>query len=103
VLLGADDDPPVGLVHVTVAPGGGMPEHDHGASTVVLIPVAGTAQLIDVADDDRTLELLPGTITTVPVGRRVRLHNAGSVDAQLLVVVSPPDFARQLTAWPAAA
>lgn len=104
VLLGADDDAAaVGVVNVTVNPGSGMPEHDHGASTVVLIPVAGTAELIDVADADRTLQLLPGTITTIPVGRRVRLHNPSSVDAQILVVVSPPDFAQQIARWPTVA
>lgn len=103
VVLGADDDSPVGIVHVSVAAGSGMPEHDHGASTVVLIPLAGTARLIDVADDDRALQLVGGTITTIPVGRRVRLDNPGSVEAQLLVVVSPPDFAQRLAAWPAAA
>jgi mannose-6-phosphate isomerase-like protein (cupin superfamily) len=102
VLLGAQDDSPVGVVQVTVPAGGGMPEHDHGPSTVVLIPRAGEAELIDVADGDRALRLLPDTITTIPVGRRVRLHNPGSVDAQLLVVVSPPDFARRIDAWPSA-
>jgi mannose-6-phosphate isomerase-like protein (cupin superfamily) len=80
-----------------------MPEHDHGPSTVVLIPLAGAARLIDVADDGRALQLVSGTITIVPVGRRVRLDNPGSVEAQLLVVVSPPEFAQELSAWPAAA
>jgi len=102
VLLGAGDDAPVGVVSVTVAPGGAMPEHDHGPSAVVLIALAGGAQVVDVADGERVVPLTPGTITTIAVGRRVRLQNPGPDDARLLVVVSPPDFARGLAAWPAA-
>lgn len=101
VVLGAADDAPVGLVHVSVPPGGGMPEHDHGPSTIVLVPLTGTAQLIDVADGERVLELEHGAVTTIPVGRRVRLHNPGSDPADLLVIVSPPDFARRIAQWPA--
>jgi len=103
VLLGAENDAPVGLVHVRVAPGGAMPEHDHGVSSVVLIPLAGTAQLIDVADGDRVIPLAQRTVTTVPIGRRVRLENPGTDEAELLVVVAPADFARELAGWPAAA
>jgi quercetin dioxygenase-like cupin family protein len=99
ILLGADDDAPVGVIHVTVPPGGGMPEHDHGPSTVVLIPLAGAARLIDTAHGERVRTLLPGTITTIPVGRRVRLHNPGNEQAELFVVASPPDFAQQIAGW----
>jgi mannose-6-phosphate isomerase-like protein (cupin superfamily) len=100
VLLNGDDSP-VGAIHVRLAAGAELPEHDHGPSTVVLIPRSGTAQLVDVAARDRTTDLRPGTVTTIPVGRRVRLRNPGDGDAELLVVVSPAEFARGLTAWPA--
>jgi len=103
VLLGTEADSPLGVISVTVPAGGGMPEHDHGPSTVVLIPQSGSAHLVDVADDERVIELPLGTLTTIPVGRRVRLENPGSVDAHLLVALSPPDFARQIAKWPEAA
>lgn len=91
------DEGPVGFVHVTVEPGGAMPEHDHGASAVALIPLAGEARLLD---GDRTFVLPTGTVTTIPIGRRVRLENPGAEEVRLIVVVSPPDFAKALNAWP---
>lgn len=93
---------PVGVLHVTVPPGGAMPEHDHGPSTTMLVPLAGSVQLIDVADGERRIDVSPGSVTTIPIGRRVRLENGGDADARLLVVLSPPDFAQQAAGWPGA-
>jgi quercetin dioxygenase-like cupin family protein len=102
VLLGASEDSAVGVLHVTVAPGAAMPEHDHGPSTTTLMPVAGSARLIDVDAGGQIIDLAPGMVTTIPVGRRVRLENAGDVEARLMVVVAPADFARNVARWPAA-
>jgi mannose-6-phosphate isomerase-like protein (cupin superfamily) len=102
VLLGGEGDSPVGVLHVTVPPGGAMPEHDHGESTTFLLAVGGSARLVDVSAGERPVEVRPGTVTTIPVGRRVRLENPGEDEARLVVVLSPPDFARRAAAWPAA-
>lgn len=102
VLLGTREDAPVGVVHVTVPAHGAMPDHDHGASSTLLIPLSGTARLIDAADRQDVTELRPGRIATIPVGRRVRLENPSDTEATLLVVLSPPDFIRQITGWPPA-
>lgn len=103
VVLGAENGLPFGVVQVTVPADGAMPAHDHGDSVVALVPLAGAANLIDVDNDERTVPIEPGTLTTIPVGRRVRLENPSAEEARLLVVVSPPDFAERISAWPPAA
>lgn len=35
----------VAVIHVEIPAGGRMPEHDHGASQIVLIPVSGSVQV----------------------------------------------------------
>ncbi len=99
VLIGADAGWRAGLVEVTVPPGGEMPEHDHGASEVILIVRAGRARLI--ASDGVVTKLEPGVVVTIPVGERVRLENPEDEEARLSVVLTPPDFATAVAAWPA--
>ena len=100
VVIGADAGWRVGLVEVTVPPGGEMPEHDHGASEVTLIVQAGTARLVATSDGSVT-ELNPGMVVTIPVGERVRLENPGDEEVRVSVVLAPPDFAATVAAWPA--
>jgi quercetin dioxygenase-like cupin family protein len=76
-----------------------MPEHDHGASEVILIVRAGRARLI--ASDGVVTKLEPGAVVTIPVGERVRLENPEDEEARLSVVLTPPDFATAVAAWPA--
>ncbi|MGH2843870.1 MAG: cupin domain-containing protein [Solirubrobacteraceae bacterium] len=99
VLIGSEAGLRTGLVEVTVPPGGMMPEHDHGASEVLLSVLGGEARLVEVADATVTA-LSPGAVVTIPVGERVRVENPGSEDARLLVALTPPDFADALAAWP---
>ncbi len=101
ILIGAQEGRPIGVLHVTVPPGGVMPAHEHGASEVLLISLGGEARVVD-AQDGAVTELAPGALATIPVGRRVSLENPGSQPARLLVVLTPPDFAEQLTSWPSA-
>jgi quercetin dioxygenase-like cupin family protein len=89
----------VAVVHVEIPAGGGMPEHDHGASEIVLIPLSGTAEL---RNDGQTQTLSAGMAAWIARGERVSLANPGPEPASLMVVASPPEFARRLAAWPAA-
>jgi quercetin dioxygenase-like cupin family protein len=102
IVIGADRGLPVGVLEVTVPVGGAMPEHDHGASATLLVPLAGSLRLIEAGDVGRATELEPGTLATIPIGCRVRLENAGDQEARMLAVLTPPDFAGQLEGWPAA-
>lgn len=99
VLVGLKDHWPMGVAHVVLPAGGGMPEHDHSSSSTMLIPIEGTVTLID-AEGDGILELEPGSVATIPIGHRVAISNPGGSEAKLMVVFDPPDFTRQLESWP---
>jgi quercetin dioxygenase-like cupin family protein len=101
IVIGADAGRPAGVLVVTVPAGGAMPKHDHGASETMLIPQSGRLRLVD-ADDGSVVELEPGVLATIPVGQSVTLENPTDQDARTLVVLTPPDFAAQLAAWPTA-
>lgn len=99
VVIGADRGHPFGVLDVTVPAGAAMPEHDHGVSEALLVPLAGSLRLVEA---ERVTELEPGALATIPVGCRVRLENAGETEARLLVLLSPADFVAQVERWPAA-
>lgn len=103
IVVGADRGLPVGVLSVALPPGGAMPEHDHGDSTVVLVPLAGRLRLVEAGDGGSVTELEPGALATIPVGQRVRLENAGDGRAQTLAILTPADFVRRLESWPAEA
>ncbi len=102
IVVGAAEATPVGVLEVTMPVGGAMPEHEHGESAVLLLPLAGRFRLVETGDAGQAIEIEPGAVATIPVGRRVRLENAGEVEARTLVVLTPPDFAERLDDWPAA-
>lgn len=89
----------VAVVHVEIPAGGGMPEHDHGASQIVLIPLSGS---IEVQQANQTRILSAGMAAHIATGERVSLANPGSEPASLMVIASPPQFAERLATWPAA-
>jgi quercetin dioxygenase-like cupin family protein len=86
-------------IHVEIPAGGGMPEHDHGPSEILLIPLSGPAEL---RHGDQVSVLPPGTAAHIARGERVSLANPGLQPVTLMVVASPPDFASRLASWPAA-
>lgn len=102
IVVGAAEETPMGVLEVTMPVGGAMPEHDHGVSAVLLVPFAGRFRLVEAGDAGRTTEIESGAVATIPVGRRVRLENAGDVEARVLVVLTPPDFVERLDDWPSA-
>lgn len=89
----------VAAVHVEIPAGGGMPEHDHGTSEIVLIPLSGSVEL---RHDGQASTLSPGMAAYIAIGERVSLGNPGSEPVSLIVVASPPEFAGRLARWPAA-
>jgi len=100
IVIGAADADRMGVLEVTLPVGGAMPEHDHGESAVLLAPLEGRLRLVEPTADGRTTELETGMLATIPVGCRVRLENAGDVEARTLVVLTPPQFAERLEEWP---
>jgi quercetin dioxygenase-like cupin family protein len=92
------DSAQVAAVHVEIPAGSGLPEHDHGASEIVLIPLSGTAEL---RHDGQARALSAGMAAHVGRGERVSLANPGPEPASLMVVASPADFARHVATWPA--
>jgi quercetin dioxygenase-like cupin family protein len=88
----------VAVVQMEIPAGGGLPEHSHGPSEIVLIPLSGTLRL-EHEGQARTLE--SGAAAHIATGERVSLNNPGTEPATLMLVASPPEFAIHLTEWPA--
>lgn len=101
VVIGADEGVGIGVVDVTVPAGCAMGEHAHGASSTLLLPREGRLRLVD-AESGEVVELEPGVLATIPIGRRVRLENPGPADARTLAILAPADFAASVAAWPVA-
>ncbi|MBQ0825203.1 cupin domain-containing protein [Streptomyces tagetis] len=89
----------VAVVHLELPAGGGLPEHDHGASEIVLVPLSGTALL---RHGGKEHPLTPGTTAHIATGERVALTNPGDEPVSLMVVASPPEFAAHIASWPLA-
>lgn len=89
----------VAAVHMEIPAGGGLPEHSHGASEIVLVPLAGAVRL---RHEGRERTLSPGMSAHIATGERVSLSNEEAEAATLVVVASPPEFAEHLASWPTA-
>ena len=87
----------LGVAHVTIPPGGGMPEHAHGESTVLVVPLAG--ELL-IATGEHHEKVTPGVVVLLDHGERVRLANETSEPLSLLAVFAPAGFVRALASWP---
>jgi quercetin dioxygenase-like cupin family protein len=74
-LFGSESGTPVAVLHVTLPVGGRLPEHDHGPSHVVLIPLHGRDRLHHDGDDH---DLGRGTAAHIGVGERISLINRGT-------------------------
>lgn len=102
VLIGTEDDWPMGVAHVVIPAGGGMPEHEHGSSAAMVLPLDRPVVMVDV-QEGAELEIGPGEVATIPIGDLVEVRNRGDAVATIAVVFNPPDFIRQLESWPAGA
>lgn len=101
VLIGIDDNWPMGVAHVVIPPGGGMPEHDHGSSAAMVLPLDQPVVMVE-AREGAELEVGPGEVVTIPIGDLVEVRNRGEAQATIAVIFNPPDFTHQLDSWPAA-
>ncbi|MGW5171613.1 cupin domain-containing protein [Streptomyces nodosus] len=100
LLITKETSEQVAVLHVELPAGATMPEHDHGASQIVLIPLAGSVEL---HHDGQARTLTAGAAAAhIAVGERVSLANPGTEPASLMVVASPPEFAGRLASWPLA-
>lgn len=98
VLFGGEPDgPDVGVVRVEVPPGSAMPEHRHGGSDVVLLPIVGTVVIVKGAE---SLAAHPGDAALVRKEEAVSLRNPGTEAAQVVVAAGPPGFVTGIRQWP---
>jgi quercetin dioxygenase-like cupin family protein len=99
VLVAAGISDNIAMVQVWIPPGGGLPEHDHGPSEIVLVHLSGS---IDLQQGDQLHRLAPGAVAHLATGERVSLHNPGTEPAVMMIVASPPEFVGRIARWPAA-
>lgn len=99
VLVAAETSDNVAMVQVWIPPGGGLPEHDHGPSEIVLIHRSGS---IELRQGDQLHRLAPGAIAHIATGERVSLTNPGTEPAVMMIVASPAEFVARIAGWPAA-
>lgn len=83
---------------VTIPPGGGMPEHAHGESTTLVVPLTG--ELL-IASGEHQEKVTQGVVVLLDYEERVSLTNQTSQPVTLLAVFAPAGFVRTLTNWPA--
>jgi hypothetical protein len=95
VLVGTEDDWPMGVAHVVIPAGGGMPEHEHGSSAAMVLPLDQPVVMVDV-NEPAELEARPGDVVTIPVADLVEVRNRGEADTTIAAVFNPPEFTRQL-------
>lgn len=96
-LLGGSGESELAAAQVRIPPGGSMPEHSHGDSEALVIPVAGELVISD-AEQEHVLSV--GEIVYVPRGDRVRLENRGDQPASMIAVFTPPAFIKTFDDWP---
>jgi quercetin dioxygenase-like cupin family protein len=89
----------VAVLHMELPVGGSLPEHSHGPSEIVLVPLSGR---LTVRHGGQEHPLTAGAAAHIARGERVSLSNAGDEPARLVIVASPPDFAAHPESWPAA-
>ena len=99
VLVAAETSDNIAMVQVWIPPGGGLPEHDHGPSEIVLVHVSGS---IELRQGDQHHRLAPGAVAHIATGERVSLANPGTEPAVMMIVASPPEFVARLAKWPVA-
>lgn len=102
VIVGADAGLPAGVVFITVPPGASMPAHAHGDSHTILMPMTGHAILTDDASGV-PIDLVPGTIVTIPKGDKVMLENPGDIEMTMTAVFMDAAFASEVEQWPVVA
>ncbi len=95
-----DERPETGQLaaaHVVLPAGGAMPEHEHGESEALVVPLAG--ELV-ISSGNQHEKITPGVVGRLARGERVRLENQSSDPVSLLAVFAPGHFLPALASWP---
>lgn len=88
----------IGVIHLVIPAGVAIPEHDHGASQIVLIPLSGSLEL---RQGEHRRPLSYGMAAHIGVGERIGLANLDAVPATVMLIASPPQFVHRIaTTWP---
>jgi quercetin dioxygenase-like cupin family protein len=88
----------IGVIHLEIPAGAAIPEHDHGASQIVVIPLTGSLEL---SQGEHRRPLSKGMAAHIGLGERVGLANRDVRPATVMVIASPPEFADRIAAsWP---
>jgi len=88
VLLGGESGR-LAAIHVTVKGGARMPEHDHGDSDALLLPLTGRLVL---RGNGAEAQLEPGVVAFVAAGERMSVENPATAAASMIVCFAPPTF-----------
>jgi len=83
--------------YVTIPAGGGMPEHAHGESTALVVPLTG--ELL-IRSDQHKEKVASGVVVLLDQGERVSLSNETSEPVSMLGVFVPAGFIGALSSWP---
>lgn len=89
----------LGAAYVTIPAGGRMPEHAHGESTALVVPLTGELLIRSGQHEER---VAPGVVVLLDQGERVSLFNETGQPVSMLGVFAPAGFVGALTSWPAA-
>lgn len=89
----------LGVIHLEIPAGVAMPEHDHGASQIVLIPLSGAVEL---RQGENISPLSHGMTAHIDAGERVGLANTSDTAASIILVATPPQFVHRVANWPEA-
>lgn len=98
---GEADSADVGLVRVTVPPGGGMPPHQHAGSDVILTPTSG--RVVITREGGHEITVATGDAALIGRDETVALTNPGEEEAHFIVAAGPADFVAGIRSWPAPA
>jgi len=80
--------------YVTIPARGTMPEHAHGESTALVVPLTG--ELL-IRSGQHEGKVAPGVVVLLDQGERVSLSNETRQPVSMLAVFAPAGFIRALT------
>lgn len=83
--------------YVTIPAGGGMPEHAHGESTALVVPLTGELVIRSGQHEEK---VATGVVVLLDQGERVSLSNQTSEPVSMLGLFVPAGFIRALNNWP---
>lgn len=84
--------------YVTIPAGGNMPEHAHGESTALVVPLTGELLIRSGQHEEK---VAPGVVVLLDQGERVCLSNETSQPVSMLGVFAPAGFIGAVASWPA--